>query len=259
MLLAVLDRLQEKPKGLLVVDTHAGGGRYDLASPFAGKNREWEGGIARLPPPGEAPRLVDRLVEAVAAANPEGGLRWYPGSPWLVRARLRPVDRLHAYELHGNEAAALEREISGPGVRVVQGDGFTALEGELPPRDRRGLVLVDPPYELPEDYDRVVEVLGAGLRRCATGVFLIWYPCLARPEARALPGRLVAEAGPRWLVAELHVDARPETGRGMRGSGVLVANPPVTLQPSLREALPWLAERLAIGPGAGYRLDSRLP
>ena len=194
------------------------------------------------------PAAVARYLAAVAAYDrkfgPAGGaLRRYPGSPRLVRAALRPGDRFIACELHPAEALALKREFAGDrAVEVRQADGYKVLKALLPPIERRGLVLIDPPFETADEFERLLRALRQGVRRFATGCYALWYPI--KDEAAR---RVRAASWPAFkpLTLELHLDA-VEPGK-LAACGLAVINPPWRFEEAMREALPWIAERL--GPG----------
>ena len=249
-LVAVLQHLNQKDKGYRVVDTHAGAGAYALSGRHAQMHREFDGGIARLWPRDDLPALVQAYVDRVRAHNGEGRLKIYPGSPELARGLMRPQDQLRLFELHATDHGKLAGSMRGDSrVEVRVADGFTALKGQLPPPTRRALVLIDPSYEIKTDYTRVLAALREALARFAECTVLLWLPQLQLIEAARLPARLKAAASgtaPKgWLLARLTVARPRERGFGMLGSCVFVANPPHTLAPALRQALPWLAEVLA--------------
>ncbi|MDR0528041.1 MAG: 23S rRNA (adenine(2030)-N(6))-methyltransferase RlmJ [Zoogloeaceae bacterium] len=263
VLLFILDYLRQKDTPLLLVDTHAGGGLYDLGSEEAQKKAEYRDGIARLweaapekSPEEPPPQSVSAYLEAVRAVNAEGTLRHYPGSPWLMRQRLRSGDALRLFERHPNEARALERKIPPRGgVRVFHEDGFAKLKALLPPPSRRAFVLLDPSYETRGDYAAVPAVLKDALTRLASGVYMVWYPRIARKEAHDLPERLKRLSAP-WLSCVLHTRAPTEEGHGLYGSGLFILNPPWTLFEEAQVLLPWLVKRLASGEkGAGWTLE----
>lgn len=251
VLVECITRLIEKDKPLSYVDTHAGAGSYRLDSGFAAQNREWEGGIARLMAASNAPRTVAAYEAAVG-----GNRNVYPGSPLVAARLLRPTDRLTLFELHPSDAEPLSALFAADRrVRVVQGDGLLGLRSALPPPSRRGLVLVDPSYELASDYDAVPAALADALRRFATGAYLLWYPLLERPEAADLPGRLAGIA-PRYVDARLRIRSSLPGERGMAGSGMFVVNPPWKLKEALEEALPYLAMTLGEDGGAAWTLEA---
>jgi 23S rRNA (adenine2030-N6)-methyltransferase len=245
VLVRLLDYLAAKDAPFLFVDTHAGAGRYDLTGAPARKNREFAGGIARLWDRADLPEPLDRYRSLVREHNGSGPLARYPGSPWLAARLLRPNDRLVAFELHPSEVDPLADLAKGDRrLRVLREDGFTGLIGLLPPRERRGLVLIDPSYEVKEDYRHVVESLREAYRRFATGVYAIWYPVVERRRIDAMQRGILAAGILRVHQLELGVGA----GR-MSECGMLIVNPPWTLVPEMETCLPWLAEVLGDGRG----------
>jgi 23S rRNA (adenine2030-N6)-methyltransferase len=256
VLLQLLQHLQRKEKGLRIVDTHAGAGSYALDSPEAQKKGEFRQGIERLWMQPDPPAAVADYLQQVRLLNPDGALRNYPGSPWLVQACLRAQDRLCLFELHPAEQQALQALLRDHrGIDIRPGDGFAGLKGQLPPPTRRALVLIDPSYEGHGDYGRVLQTVGDGLRRFAQGVFMVWYPIVSKPGAAALVQGLKALAPQGWLHAWLRVQPTDAQGFGLAGSGVLVINPPHTLHERLQAALPWLQQRLAQHGGAAHGLE----
>lgn len=254
VLVCLLRHLALKDKAFWVIDTHAGAGAYGLDAGYATKNAEFAQGIGRLLAAPGLPAAVADYVDLVRAMNPPGRLNFYPGSPYLAARLLRPQDRLRLFELHPADVDLLGKTFANDRrIIVSRGDGFAALKALLPPPPRRALVLIDPSYEDKADYGRVVEALKDGLRRFPTGVYAIWYPHLARPEARRLPERLRALQGVAWLDADLSV-RKTAAGTGMSGSGMFVVNPPWTLAASLRESLPVLKSLLALDDNAAFQL-----
>jgi 23S rRNA (adenine2030-N6)-methyltransferase len=245
----LLRLLTAKDKKLFVLDSHAGAGGYDLGSGLARRTGEAEAGIARLAasPRAGMPPAVARYLAAVAAYDRKfgpaaGGIRRYPGSPRLVRMALRPGDRFIACELNPKEALALKREFAGDrAVEVRQADGYKVLKALLPPPERRGLVLIDPPFETADEFERLLRALRQGVRRFATGCYALWYP-IKDEAAAAFAGELAAF---KPLILELHVDAI-EPGK-LAACALAVINPPWRFEEAMREALPCIAERL--GPG----------
>src|SRR3546814_577166 len=215
VLALAIARLKVKDAPFCVIDTHAGIGRYDLGAPAASKTGEYKTGIARLlaRDPETLPDELRPYLAAVKALNggalKNGGLRWYPGSPRLVRSLLRRQDRLVALELHPEDAAALaalfERD---PQVKVQQADGYGGLKALLPPRERRGLVLIDPPFEERGEFERLVQGLRQAYRRWATGHYVIWYPIKGRPPVAAFHDALKATGIERILTVELLLDRK---------------------------------------------------
>jgi 23S rRNA (adenine2030-N6)-methyltransferase len=243
---AVLRYLTGKAKPLYALDTHAGAGAYDLGSPEAAKTREHRAGIERvLAAPVEWPDLLAPYLELVRALNPPGRLVRYPGSPCLAHAILRPQDRLELVELHPTDHAALAARFArAERVRVVRADGLTHLVARMPPPERRGVVLLDPSYEIKSDYEAVVQAVARAHRRFPSGVFILWYPVIERERVEALLGAF-RETGIRSQY-RIELGMLPDSpGRGMTGSGLLLVNPPWTLPALVEAGLPWLKERLA--------------
>ena len=262
-LVAVLRHMNQKDKGWRYVDTHAGAGGYSLEGDQARKRGEWEGGIGRLWGREDLPAAVADYVALVRGFNADGALRQVPGSPALAHALQRPQDQLRLFELHPTDHRILASYLAEqPGVEVRQSDGFAALKSVLPPPTRRGLVLIDPPYEIKTDYARVLAAVREALERFADGTVIVWLPQLQLLEAAQLPQRLKATAQAQakkgWLSASLTVARGGERGFGLLGSTVFVANPPHTLQPLLAEALPWLAATLGEPGVAAHTLDAKI-
>ena len=252
----LLRLLTTKGKKLFVLDTHAGAGGYDLGGALAARTREAEAGVARLlaaPRPG-MPAVVARYLAAVSAYDrkfgPASALRYYPGSPRIIRAGLRAGDRFVACELHPQDAVALKREFAGDRTVVVRDeDGYHALKALLPPVERRGLMLIDPPFEAPDEFDRLTRALRQGLRRFATGCYAVWYPI---KDQAAVDEFLGAFAGLKSLKLELRVP--PSAPGKLAACGLLVVNPPWKFAEAMNEALPWVAGQL--GPGVSFSLSS---
>ena len=259
VLVLLLRRLTEKAKPLYVIDTHAGAGIYALDRGYAAKNAEHETGIARLwDRTGLPPPLAD-YVSVVRIANPDGALKRYPGSPQIALQLMREQDRLRCFERHPTDARALQAHLQGAGRRasVSAGDGFEGLKAMLPPPSRRGLVLIDPSYELRSDYHAVRATVRDALTRFATGTYAVWYPQLPRRDAIELPRELRRLARGDWLDVSLTVAAPAKDRFGLHGSGVFVFNPPWRIETELRPALQVLAATLAQDADATFSLDFR--
>ena len=248
----IVEYLKQKDKAFRVIDTHAGLGVYDLSSAEAQKTGEWRGGIGRLQEatlPAGAQALLAPYLDAVRAANPGGGMRRYPGSPAIVRHLLRPQDRLTAIELHPADAAALKARFAGDvQTRVIELDGWLALGAHLPPKEKRGLVLVDPPFEEAGEFDRLAEGLKKAWRRWPGGIYALWYPIKDRKAVEAFRRELAGASIPKIL--DLSLEVRPPSAEPrFDGSGLVVVNPPYPLEAEMRTLLPVLAE--VVGePGA---------
>lgn len=247
--------LTRKPAPFRVIDTHAGPGLYDLGSDEAVRSPEWREGIARLMDAeltGDEAALLAPYLDLVRAMNP-GALVDYPGSPLIVRRLMRGQDALAALELHPADHAALAALFARDRqVKTTMLDGWLALKSQLPPRERRGLVLVDPPYEEAADWERLAAGLAAAHARFATGVYCLWYPLKAGAPVAALHRALRATGIARILVAELTV--RDPAGPGLAGSGLVIVNPPYTLEGELGVMLPALSRVLAQDRHAAHRV-----
>ncbi len=256
VLLYCVDALKKKPAPFAVLDTHAGRGLYDLLSEEALRSPEWQDGIARLWDWSDPPPLIAALLEAVRSFNADGALRTYPGSPTLITTRLRDSDLLAACELHPEEYAALRRALPrAANVQLHQRDGWEAIGALLPPKEKRGLVLIDPPYEKPDELAQSARGLGIALQRFAHGLYLWWRPLKSETALAAADAEAVAQGAAKTLRADLWVDAPKREGK-LVGSSVYLINPPFGLEAALREALPPLAAKLSLGQ-AGWRVEAR--
>jgi len=254
---AVIARLVEylklKDKAFRVVDTHAGRGMYDLTAEEAGKTGEWEQGIGRVLShrfARDAALLLAPYLDAVWAANPDGGLKRYPGSPWIVRKLLRKQDRLSAIELHPAEIAELKSLLAGDfQARAIELDGWLALGAHLPPKERRGLVVIDPPFEQESEFDRLVDGVKGAHKRWPGGTYLLWYPIKDREAVSDFRRRLADTDIPKLI--DIRFELRgPSPEPRLDGCGLAVVNPPYTLEAELQVILPALLGVLRDGPGA---------
>lgn len=257
VLARLIDYLKRKDKPFRVIDTHAGTGLYDLSSVEAQKTGEWRDGIGRLMQgtlDAEAAALAAPYLEAVRAVNPQGGLTAYPGSPLLARHLLRRQDRLSALELHPQDTERLKALFAGDvQVRVTELNGWLALGAHLPPKEKRGLVLVDPPFEEEGEFDRLLDGLKKAHRRWPGGIYALWYPIKDRAAVAAFRRGLAELGVPKLL--DVAFEVRPFSGEArLDGSGMVVANPPFTLESELRVLLPALHRLLALESGAGWSL-----
>ncbi len=257
--LELLRYLAQKEKSFWYIDTHAGAGCYELDSEYAEKNAEFESGIARLWDAAELPAALAEYVTLIKHFNPDGDLKLYPGSPLVAQHALREQDKMRLFELHPTDFAILEENFAGYGSSVLmqKADGFGALKALLPPPPRRALVLIDPPYEEKQDYQRVVTALQEGLKRFATGTYAVWYPQLQRSESVELPEKLKQLPVKSWLHVALSVQTPSADGFGMHGSGMFVLNPPWTLHATLQEVMPVLAARLGQGGEGSFVLEQQ--
>lgn len=248
ILTRILAYLMKKDAAFRVIDTHAGVGLYDLFGGEAERTGEWQEGIARLidaPLPPPVAELMAPYLGAVGAKNPNGTLRYYPGSPMITRHLLRPQDRLMALELHPGDAGALRRNFADDfQVRVTTLDGWAAMGTHLPPKEKRGLVLVDPPFEEKGEFERMTESLVKAHKRWPGGIYAYWYPIKEPREVDAYVKALKASGIPKILRLELTLRA-PSTPPRLHGTGMIVVNPPFVLEAEMRTLLPVLAKLLS--------------
>lgn len=262
MLTRILTHLNAKDTPYRVVDTHAGAGRYDLGSEEALRTHEWKDGVARidrspLSPAVEA--LLKPWRDALAGARALYGEATYPGSPWLCQHMMRAQDRLIAAELHPLTQKKLEAAIGrDPRSKALAIDGWNALRANVPPKERRGLVLIDPPFEEKDEFERLEAELIAAHRKWPNGIYALWYPVKDRMAVANLLSAIMAAGIGRLLRLEIDVD-RPEAAGGLSATGLLIVNPPWKLAEEARILLPALTERLAQGPRPRYLCEPIRP
>jgi 23S rRNA (adenine2030-N6)-methyltransferase len=260
VLALVIEHLKRKNAPFRVIDTHAGAGLYALESAEARKTGEWCKGIGRLfrtipPLPAPIAMMLAPYLDAVAAENRSGQLDRYPGSPRIARRLLRPNDTLIANELHPEDARRLAATFRRDRqTKVMAIDGWLAVRSLLPPKERRGVILIDPPFEETDEFARLANALSEGLRRFATGIFLLWYPIKDPKPVARFHALLAAQTVNKLLRVELLIRA-PRDPKLLNGCGLIVVNPPHTLETALVTSMPDLCCRLAQGAGAGFRLD----
>ncbi len=259
---AALSRLVEylklKDKAFRIVDTHAGTGLYNLSSEEAQKTGEWLEGIGRLMEAKLSPEatvLLAPYLEAVKSVNPDGGVGKYPGSPLIVRHLLRPQDRLSAIELHPKDFQRLKARFAGDfQTRTIELDGWLALGAHLPPKEKRGLVLVDPPFEQEGEFDRLVDGLVRAYRRWPGGIYALWYPIKDRAAVAQFRRQLQETAISRILDVAFEIRP-PSHDERLDGSGLVVINPPFVFEKEMRIVLPELGKILAEDRKARWSLD----
>jgi 23S rRNA (adenine2030-N6)-methyltransferase len=264
VLVRILTYLQDKPAAFRVIDTHAGAGLYDLTGEEARRGGEWLTGIARLMQArfseNTAP-LLKPYLDIVRAFNPQRDVQAYPGSPLIARALLRPQDRLTACEVEPNARKrlidALRRDTQ---ARVVDLDGWVALPAFVPPKERRGLILIDPPYEQKDEFERLTAGFAEAFAKWPTGSFLMWYPVKSRRATDALARHVAAVTGAGATPGKclrLEFSVAPQAAEaGLISAGVLIVNPPWTLAGELRAILPELEKPLGRGGAGRFRLET---
>lgn len=257
LLARILLHLAAKPAAFRVIDTHAGCGLYDLAGDAPNRTGEWRGGIARLLAATPPAAVADLLVPYLAVVRPgmAGKRPAYPGSPRIAQVLTRRQDRLVCIEKHRDDVRRLMASLSGDRrAKALELDGWIALNAQLPPPEKRGLVLIDPPFEEPDEFARLASAFAAAHRKWPGGIYALWYPLKDLSAVEAFLADL-RDSGIRKLMRlELWVD-RPDAEGPLAGSGLVVANPPWTLEAECRQLLPWLAQTLARSDAAGWRAE----
>jgi len=256
ILTRLVEYLKLKPGAFRVIDTHAGVGRYSLTGDEAKRSPEWKDGIAKLLKAEIAAKpklLIQPYLDAVESENQNGTLARYPGSPLIARKLFRQQDRLSALELHPKDARELGKHFEGDvQARVTALDGWLALNAYVPPKEKRGLVLVDPPFEEPGEWERLVDGLAKAHKKWATGLYALWYPLKEPREVNGFVSALKATGITKMLRIELLVE-RAVAGK-LYGSGMIIVNPPFVLEDELKSILPALVKALG-GEGASHRLE----
>jgi 23S rRNA (adenine2030-N6)-methyltransferase len=270
VMIQLLQYLNQKDTAYTYIDTHAGAGVYALDGGYAAKNAEYETGIAPLWDRTDLPLALADYLKLVKGMNPSGKMRYYPGSPYCADQVMREQDRLRLFELHPADAKILAdnfRKVEahaaeqgertrGRRVMITKADGFLGLKALLPPPSRRALVLIDPPYEDKMDYRKVKDTLADALLRFATGTYAVWYPVLQRMESRQFADKLKQLPAGGWLHVTLTINTPAPDGFGLHSSGMFVLNPPFTLEPTLREVMPYLVKVLGRDAGAKFVLET---
>lgn len=255
VLLEILSYLAQKEKPFCVIDTHAGGGKYALDSDFALKTREFDTGISKLWRRDDLPPSVANYVDLQKRFNPTGEFKTYAGSPLLIKQLLRPKDKLRLFELHSSEFETLKINMKhDKRVTYEKSDGLKNSLKLLPPLERRGLVLIDPSYEIKSDYLEVVTTLIQMHKRFATGTYALWYPVIERGRNEALEMAFKKSGISNILLLELGINA-DNSGRGMNASGMILINPPWNLAATMQTVLPWLADVLGENGAGNFRID----
>ncbi len=259
LLSRLLIALGRKDKPFQVLDTHAGIGLYDLQHPWSEKTQEWRKGIGLVFGRSDAPEALQPYLDAVRAENPDGHLRHYPGSPRIARRLMRPDDRLVLCELNKDDCAALKAAMDGfRHTSVISQDGFAAVRAFLPPKERRGLTFIDSAFDQADEFARVLRTVREAQQRFATGMVAVWYPLMA-PSAMEAFARSVQAAGlPKTLQLELSVHPEHFTEH-IRGSGLLVVNPPFGFDREAPPLLDWLWRVLSPYRDGGTRCAWLVP
>ena len=267
--------MNQKDPAYTYIDTHSGAGVYALDSFQSTKTAEFDTGIGPLWALTDVPAPLKEYLDLIKGMNPSGKMRYYPGSPYVAEQMAREQDRLRLFELHPADSKLLadnfrklEEHAAQQGIRpttrgkrvlITRGDGFQALKSLLPPPSRRALVLIDPPYEDKQDYKKVKDTLAESLTRFPTGTYAVWYPLLVRMESRQFADKLKQLQCNDWLNVVLTTNTPMPDGFGLHSSGMFILNPPYTLEPMLKEVMPWLVKALGKDAGARFTLESGKP
>lgn len=260
LLTRILLYLIRKEQPLRYIDTHAGLGRYDLVSDEAQRTGEWRGGVGLIAPDGHPPQIAELIapwLEAVGQRGEDGRPLSYPGSPAIAQHLLRPHDRLALAELHPRDFMRLRRNMArDERVRLAEMDGYQALNAWTPPVERRGLALIDPPFEDRNEFDAIERALGKALKKWRTGVYAIWYPIKDEARIDAFYDALPTLGADKTLRLELSIGrASGPQASGLTATGLAVINPPYVLIEEARTLLPWMTERLGVSRSAGWRAE----
>ncbi len=275
VLVQLIQYLNQKDTAYTYVDTHAGAGLYALDSGYATKNAEFETGIGPLWGKTDLPPALAEYMKLIKDLNPSGKLRYYPGSPFCAEKILREQDRLRLFELHPSEIKVLSENfrkldahqaeqgkrptVRGKRIIISDTDGFDSLKSLLPPPSRRALVLIDPPYEVKDDYRRVKSALDEAVKRFPSGTYAVWYPILQRMESRELPEKLKRVECKEWLNVSLSISGPAPDGFGLHSSGMFILNPPWTLVATLKEVMPYLVAVLGKDKQAKFEIQTGTP
>jgi 23S rRNA (adenine2030-N6)-methyltransferase len=254
LLTRLLLALNEKDKPYFYLDTHAGIGRYDLSHPWAQKSREYDNGIGKLFARDDLPAAMQPYMDIVRAENPDGHLRFYPGSPLITRKLIRAVDRMALTELNKTDCAVLQTVFAHDRrVNVQLMDGYQALKAHLPPKERRGLVLIDSSFDRAREFTRQANALVEAHTRWATGTYAVWYPMMGAGVIRGFEKQIEAAGIRKVLQFELSI--LPEDASVMPGSGMIIINPPWKFDTEMRTLLRWVWSALNIKSAGGVKVN----
>lgn len=252
----VLAYMNQKDKPYWVIDTHAGAGMYSLKSEYANTKSEYLNGVARLWDCKNLPQVLQEYLDLVSLCNANKDWDLYPGSPEVIRRMIRPDDRMRLFELHPTDFQILSAHFERSRIaKLFKDDAFVGLRALLPPPTRRAVIFMDPPYEIRSDYHKVVSSITEGLKRFAEGVYIVWYPILARGDHVELIDSLKALSDKTLNIA-MTVQEPDADGFGMLGSGLFLINPPWNLKTTMESVMPYLTEKLAQFDGASFEIST---
>ncbi len=256
VMLELLHSLRQKESGFYYLETHAGRGCYDLSSVEAEKSKEYLTGIARVMTEPHPPSAMNTYLSVIKQLNPSSQIKRYPGSPYLARALLRPQDRMVLCELQTDEANALRHLFrQDKQISIHHQEGYLGLRAFIPPRERRGLVMIDPPYEKHDDMTQMAKRLADALTRWETGIYAIWYP-IKDKQHRVRLHRDITDRIQRPLLAIDFCILPDDVPTFLNGCGMLIINPPWQMERTLTPTLAWLWHTLSVNQQGYYRLSS---
>jgi 23S rRNA (adenine2030-N6)-methyltransferase len=255
VLTSLVNYMLKKEKPFCYLDTHSGCGAYSFSSNEALKTKEFDNGVVKLWKQDNLPQPVQNYLQQVSEFNAQSELNYYPGSPSITRQLMRENDRMFLFELHNNEFTNMRENFSGDRqIKMFNSDGLKGLISNMPPKERRGIVLIDPSYEIKTEYEEVVNTLEQAVKRFATGTYALWYPVIQRATINKLEKDLLVTGIKNIQLFELGIEA-DSTERGMTSSGMIVINPPWTLKKEMQETLPFLADKLGLDGQGSYRIE----
>ena len=254
-----INSLKEKEKPFLYLDTHSGAGRYLLQSEHSEKTGEYLSGINLIWQQSETPELLSTYLSVLKRYNPFDNLKYYLGSPLIAKQLLREQDKINLTELHPTDYPLLRQEFSkDKRARVLREDGFSQLKSKLPPESRRGIVLIDPSYEIKDDYQKIPKALLEAYKRFATGIYLIWYPVVSRTQTQKMIDEIVNLGIKK--ISQFEFAIKPDNNqKGMTASGMIVINPPWKLQQQMQTIMPWLKNTLDTEKMGNYLIKELVP
>jgi len=236
--------MTRKEKGFCYIDSHSGAGMYQLADEYAQKTGEYKDGIAKIIHDDDAPESLECYLSLINTLNLNSDLTVYPGSPGIAKGFVRRQDNSHLFELHPTDIEHLKDFCQRwRKVFVKQSDGYQGVLGLLPPPTRRGVVLIDPPYELKEDYQKAINTIIKAYSKFATGTYILWYPVVKRELIEQMSETLVNSAVKNVVQVEFCM-AEDTNEYGMTGTGLFIVNPPWQLSKQLEEILPYMKAKL---------------
>lgn len=255
----IIQALKQKPKPFVYYDTHAGSGRYDLKSNQGQKIAEYNNGIKKIWHRKDVPEILAPYINLIKELNSREELSQYPGSPLIADMLMHRNNRLELSELHPTDFTWLKQEFKdAKNINIKQVDGYKYLKSKLPPIQRRGLILIDPPYELKTEYDDVIKNIKQAYKLFATGIYAIWYPVVSRHQIERFCDQFKNSGIKNILRIEMNVQADSEE-YGMTGTGMIIINPPWKLAQQMQETLPWLLKHLSQDHNASYKVEMLVP